>query len=270
MNVKGLNVIVGGHSHTRLRHPKIVNGVVIVQTGSNCENLGILNLVMENHRIIQYNGELLPLWYNSARETTQLSWFIDSIKNIIDNDYFKIIAVLKTDWIRSRGESGIGNFIADAQREAACADVGFMNSSGIRKDMSAGPMTKRDLFEILPFRNSLMKFELTGKQIRSIIEFYINEHPHIQTSGIECEWRRKLDGSIIFVTFFINGKPLDENKVYIGAANDYMMGESNKYLGIEMPKLTSVNVTMFAVVENKLLETKEVSSVVEHRIKHVK
>ncbi len=60
----------------------------------------------------------------------------------------------------------MGNFIADAQREAAGADVGFMNTSGIRKNMPAGSITKRDLFEILPFRNILMKFELTGRQIR--------------------------------------------------------------------------------------------------------
>jgi 2',3'-cyclic-nucleotide 2'-phosphodiesterase (5'-nucleotidase family) len=269
-NVRGLNIIIGGHSHTRLRYPKIVNGVVILQTGSNCENLGILDVTVENHRIVRYNGELLPLWYNSARGRTPLSLFIDSIKRSIDNDYAKVIAVLKTDWIRSRSESGVGNFIADAQCEAVGADVGFMNSSGIRKNMLAGPITKRDLFEILPFRNLLMKFELTGKQIRSIVEFYINERSGIQTSGIKCEWERKLDGSIKFSTFLINGTPLDENKIYTGAANDYMMGEAKKYLGIEMPKLTSANVTMFAVVENKLLEMKEVKSVIEHRIKHVK
>ena len=41
---KVLDLIVGGHSHTRLKHPKRVNGVLIVQTGSNCENLGVLDL----------------------------------------------------------------------------------------------------------------------------------------------------------------------------------------------------------------------------------
>jgi 2',3'-cyclic-nucleotide 2'-phosphodiesterase (5'-nucleotidase family) len=270
MNVKGLNVIVGGHSHTRLRHPKIVNGVVIVQTGSNCENLGILDLTIENHRIVRYNGELLPLWYNSARGATPLSMFIDSIKNKIDNDYAEVIGTLKDDWTRRSGESGVGNFIADAQREAAGADVGFMNSSGIRKDMSAGPITKRDLFEILPFRNLLMKFELTGKQIRSIVEFYINERPGIQISGIKCEWERKLDGSIKFVTFLINGKPLDENKVYLGAASDYMMGEAKKYFNIEIPNLTYTNQTIFVAVGKKIFEMKEISSVVENRIKHYK
>jgi 5'-nucleotidase / UDP-sugar diphosphatase len=269
VNVPELNVIVGGHSHTQLTHPKIVNGVIIVQTGFHCENLGILDIKVENRRVVWYNGSLLPLWYNSARKTTPLSAFIDSMKNEIDHDYAEVLAELKNDWTNSRSENAMGNFIADAQREAAGADVGFMNTSGIRKNMSAGPITKRDLFEILPFGNILMKFELSGKQIRSIVEYYINEHPNIQTSGIKCEWERKLDSSIEFKTFLVNGRPLDENKVYIGAASDYMMGEAKKYLGMEISNITSTNSTVFSVVENKLISMKEIQSGVEYRIHRV-
>jgi 2',3'-cyclic-nucleotide 2'-phosphodiesterase (5'-nucleotidase family) len=270
MNVQGLDIIVGGHSHTRLKHPKKVNGVLIVQTGSNCENLGVLDLKVENHHVISYDGSLVQLWYNAARPKTGLSAFIDSVKMVIDQDYSKVIATLKTDWNRGHGESGIGNFIADAQREAAGADIGFMNSSGIRKDLSAGPVTKRDVFEILPFRNILVKFELTGMQIRSIVEFSLREHTGIQTSGIQCDWKKKADGGIDFETFLVNGKPLDEHKIYIGAASDYMMGEVKKYFGIETLKLTYLNQTVFAAVEKKIRETKEISSAVEYRIKNIK
>jgi len=70
---------------------------------------------------------LIQLWYNAARPKTELSVFIDSMKLVIDQDYSKVIATLKTDWKRGHGESGIGNFIADAQREAVNADVSFMN-----------------------------------------------------------------------------------------------------------------------------------------------
>jgi 5'-nucleotidase / UDP-sugar diphosphatase len=265
-NVPQLNVIVGGHSHTKLIKPKIVNDVIIVQTGFHCENLGILDMTVENHRIVSYNGSLLPLWYNSARKSTPLSIFIDSMKNEIDRDYAVVLAELKNDWINNHSENAMGNFIADAHREAAGADVGFMNTAGIRKNMSAGPITKRDLFEILPFRNILMKFKLTGKHIKSIVEYYIDGHPNIQTSGITCEWRHKLNGSIEFKTFLVNGKPLDENKVYIGAASDYLLGEAKKYLGIEVPDMTSTNLTVFSIVENKLMRMKEIQSGIGYRI----
>ncbi|MGA3288120.1 MAG: bifunctional UDP-sugar hydrolase/5'-nucleotidase [Bacteroidota bacterium] len=271
MNVHGLDIIVGGHSHTRLKQPKKVNNVLIVQTGSNCENLGVLDVTIEKHRVIAYEGKLLQLWYDSDRPTTRLSIFIDSIKTNIDQDYSTIIGTLKTDWIRGNdGESGIGDFIADAQREATGADVGFMNSVGIRKDLSAGPITKRDLFEILPFRDILTKFKLTGKQIRAIMEYYLTQYPDIQTAGIQCKWKQKADGGIEFMTFLIDGKPLDENKTYVGVASDYMMGEAKKYLGIETPRVTLLDQTIFSVVEKKIRKTKEISSLIEHRIKKVK
>ena len=146
MNVQGLDLIVGGHSHTRLRHPKRVNGVLIVQTGSNLENLGVLDVTMEKHHVILYDGNLIQLWYNASRPKTELSSFIDSMKQVIDQDYSKVIATLKTDWKREHGESGIGDFIADAQREAVNADVSFMNSSGIRKDLSSRTNHKKGYF----------------------------------------------------------------------------------------------------------------------------
>jgi 2',3'-cyclic-nucleotide 2'-phosphodiesterase (5'-nucleotidase family) len=270
MNVKGLDVIVGGHSHTNLSHPKVVNGVIIVQAGSNCENLGVLDLTVENRHVIKYNSELLPLWYNSARGTTPLSMFIDSIKNKIDEDYAEVIGTLKADWIRRNGESGIGSFIADAQREAAFADFGFMNNSGIRKNVSAGPITKRDIFEVLPFRNILTKFEITGKQIREIVRFEIEKGPMIQTSGIRCKWRYGSNNEIEFVSFLINGKPLEDKKIYTGAAGDYLVGEMPKYLGFEISKITYLNTTVSSVVEKKIRDMKEVLSVIEHRIRKVK
>jgi 2',3'-cyclic-nucleotide 2'-phosphodiesterase (5'-nucleotidase family) len=269
MNVRGLDLIIGGHSHTRLRHPKRINGVLIVQTGSNCENLGVLDLKMEKHHVISYDGNLIPLWYNAARPRNDLSRFIDSMKQVIDQDYAKVIATLKTNWTRGHGESGIGNFIADAQREAVHADVSFMNSSGIRKDLSAGPVTKRDIFEILPFRNLLTTFPVTGQQLRSMVAFMIKERTGVQTSGIQCEWKKNEKGEIEFLKFLVNGEPLDTTKTYTGVASDYMMGESEKYFGIKTLQLTVLNGTVFSAIETKVRAMREISSEIEHRVKEV-
>ena len=275
MSVTGIDVIVGAHSHTRLRTPKVVNGVIIVQTGSNCENLGVLDLTVENDRVTAFDGKLIQLWYNGARPKTELSRFIDSLEAKIDEDYSQVIGTLATDWIRNRsGESNIGNFITDAQREAAGADVAFMNIQGIRRDAAAGPLTKRDLFEILPFRNLLTTFTLTGKEIRGIVQGIIENQKRnaesIHTSGILCEWRIAANGKVEIDKLLINGRPLDENKTYLATANDYMMGESDRYLGISTPKLTFSNETLFAVVEKKIRELKAIASHVDHRIRQVK
>ena len=271
MNVHGLNVIVGGHSHTRLKKPKFINGVIIVQAGSNCENLGVLDLTVENKKVTQYNGQLLQLWYNGARPKTVLSAFIDSVERGIEKDYSQEIGNLKTDWVRDdNSESGIGDFLADAQREAAHADVGFMNNAGIRKNLSAGPITKRDIFEILPFRNILTTFQLSGTEVKTIVLNYIEKHLRIQISGIQCEWKRAADGNVEIVKLEINGKPFDENATYIGAASDYFVGEAKHYLGIEILHPIYLQQTVFDTIEKKVHDEKEVDSKVENRFKEDK
>lgn len=111
---------------------------------------------------------------------------------------------------------------------------------------------------------------MSGKQIRQIVEYYINEKPPIQSSGLQVEWRRGKNKHIQFLKFLINGRPLDESKTYSGAANDYMMDEAKLYLGIEKPNVKLLNYTVFEVVEKKIRQLKIIESGVEHRIYRVK
>ena len=270
-NVTGLDVIIGGHSHTRLKMPKIIKGVIIVQTGSNCENLGELTLTVEKHRILSHEGKLLPLWYHPDRPKTALSHLVDSLKGKIDTDYAEIIGTLKSAWVIGRGgESNAGNFIADAQREAAGADIGFMNTHGMRKNLSVGAITKRDLFEVLPFRNELVTFPMTGAAITRFLQYYIKNRPAVQTSGLQAEWKMKPDNTIEFVKILVNGRPLVDAKIYTAAASDYLAGDAEIYLGIDKPVPVSVNKTVFAAVEQKVRALKEVHAGIEHRIQEVK
>jgi 2',3'-cyclic-nucleotide 2'-phosphodiesterase/3'-nucleotidase len=167
-------------------------------------------------------------------------------------------------------ETGVGNFMADVQREGANADVAFMNNHGIRKKLAPGPITKQNLFEVVPFRNVLTTFDLTGKQIREIVLFDLKKRPLIQVSGIQCEWKRDASGNIEIVKLHVNGKTLDENATYKGAASDYLMGESKRYLGMETPLLTYLKTTVFDVAEKKIRALKNVDAKVEGRIKEIK
>ncbi len=268
-SVTGLNIIVGGHSHTRLKQPKTVNGVIIVQAGSDCENLGVLEVSIENRRVSRYDGKLIQLWYRKDRPPTRLSAFIDSVQHIIDGEYDKVIATLKSDWKRSEGETGIGNFVADAQREAAHADVAFMNNSGIRANVTAGPLTKKELFTVMPFRNILTTFQLSGKQLRSVLIYSLSRRGGLSFSGITCRWKRNAARDPEIVTIDINGKPLDDERMYICAASDYFVGEAKRYIGVEIPQPTYLQQTVFAALEAAARKAGEIDSKVENRIQEI-
>ncbi len=266
--VTGLDVIVGGHSHTRLKKPSFVNDVIIVQAGGNCENLGVLNLTVDDDEVTEYDGELIQMWERDDHPKNKFKRTIDSMQAKIDDDYSEVIAELKTDWKRKDGESGIGNFIADAQRNAASADVAFMNNHGIRKDVSAGPLTKREMFEVLPFLNIITTFQLSGKELRDVVTYYIKERPSIQTSGIICEYRKK-GGEIEFTKLEINGKPIDEKKMYICTASDYMVGEAKRYIGVEVKTPIYSKKTVFEEVVKYAKKMKVINSKDEDRIQEI-
>ncbi len=67
-------------------------------------------------------------------------------------------------------ESGLGSWMADCYKDATGADVAFQNGGGIRADIAAGPVTLRDLFNVMPFDNTLVKLKMTGAQVRSALD----------------------------------------------------------------------------------------------------
>jgi 2',3'-cyclic-nucleotide 2'-phosphodiesterase (5'-nucleotidase family) len=243
-SVHGLDIIVGGHSHTRLRSPKIVNGVRVVQAGTAAEYLGILTLEVRDDSVVHSEGELLPLWVGDPPGRSRLTRTVDSIAAIVDSAFSEVIATLAVDWIRSDSGGPMGYFITEAQRVAAGAEVAFMNVHGIRKDKRAGPLTRKDLFEILPFHNLLATFRLSGDDLRRILLHHIALESKILISGLEVEWRRRTDGSVELLRVEVDGEPLERNRSYVCAASDFLAGHAQEYLGLTVDRPLYLRTTM--------------------------
>ncbi len=78
-------------------------------------------------------------------------------------------AVEITRTANEAGESALGNLIADGMRDATAADFAFMNSGGIRDNLKKGPITWGELFAIQPFGNDIVTLNLTGEQVRTLL-----------------------------------------------------------------------------------------------------
>jgi 2',3'-cyclic-nucleotide 2'-phosphodiesterase (5'-nucleotidase family) len=231
----GLDIIIGGHSHTRLKNPKTVNHVVICQAGSNCENLGEVEVTLENHHMTSANGRLLTLWASHQEVKGPVSTMIAEYKAQVDADFGKELGQLAGDWKRSRsGESSVGNFYADAIKEGCQADVAVANSSSLRKDVPAGPITKLSLVELSPFKNYLCTFPVPGKVLKALVTRYlqatIEGRTAIDLSGIDCQWKKTAAGPEI-VTMKVNGQPYGDEITYTMGSTDYTVNQADKYLG---------------------------------------
>jgi 2',3'-cyclic-nucleotide 2'-phosphodiesterase (5'-nucleotidase family) len=144
-----------------------------------------------------------------------------------------------------------------------------MNNGGVRRDVPAGPLTKKTLFEVIPFRNILTTFQLTGKQLRNIMVFNIERRPGIQIAGMSGRWRFRPDGSVEFLSILVGGKPLDEGRSYPCAASDYFVGEAMRYLGERIDRPIYLKSTVFEAVEGIVRARKEITAAVTDTIEQV-
>jgi len=272
-NVHNLDVIIGSHSHTRLKTPKIVNGVLIAQAGSYCENLGELELTVENDKVTAFDGKLHTLWVKPQYPESDLSKFVNEFKTRIDKEYAEVIGEAEVDLKRSRsGESIIGHFIADAIREGAGADFALTNSSGIRKDILAGDIKKVDLFEISPFRNYICTFPLTGKEVRDLAQRYVNSlingRTSLDLSGIKCTWKR-VDGKGEIVSLTVGGNEVQDDKVYTCGTIDYVINQGSRYLEMVPSNVTTSSILLYQTLVDKVKRDKLVKGQLENRFQEI-
>jgi 2',3'-cyclic-nucleotide 2'-phosphodiesterase (5'-nucleotidase family) len=233
--VAGVDVIIGGHSHTRVESPQRYNNVIVAQAGAYCQYLGRLWVKVENDEVTDFRGNLIPLWVDSLPPTPEAAEFVQKYQNEIDKQFGKVIATLDEDWTRdSYQESPLGDWLADRLREYGKGDFAVVNSGGIRKDLLKGPVTIMDIKEMLPFTNRVVSFPCTGEQLSTLIatnaRVGISHHGEIlQVSGVSYD----IDPSTMApYNIMVDGKPLKLKKQYKGISIDYVaVSQAERYFG---------------------------------------
>lgn len=268
------DIIVGGHSHTLLEQPQIENGVLIVQAGSKTRALGRLTVHVENDAVASFDYQMMNLWVDSIKTPNpEMAGLVASFEQQIKSEYGRTIGRLAVDWKSSeKQESNIGNFITDAMRANVGADVAIMNSGGIRKSLPAGPITRMDVMEILPFSNYLVTFEFSGDQLLGLIENDVQSNIQkgsslYQVSGLNYTYTKGDDGKGKLLHAEINGVRINPTKSYRGVTVDFVMGKWQQDFVFQnvqpLPALISDVVTEYIIAQQ------EIHSQVEGRIKRI-
>jgi 2',3'-cyclic-nucleotide 2'-phosphodiesterase (5'-nucleotidase family) len=153
-------------------------------------------------------------------------------------------------------EAAIGNLITDAMREAVGADVAITNGGGIRadKEYPAGTkLTRGDVFAELPFGNKTVKFEVTGADIRAALE---NGFSQVETaggrfpqvSGLTVVINPGRPAGQRIVSVMAGGAPLDDEKTYTLATNDFVANGGDGYAVFKSAKalINPIDATLMA------------------------
>ncbi len=237
--VKGIDVILGGHDHDAITYYE--GTTLIHKSGSDAHWLGVVELTATKRP--QQSGpprvEVVPGWrmvpIRGVAPDPEVAAIVKKYTDRLDAELSVRIGTTTTaltsgrDVVRSE-EVAIGNLIADAVRDAVGGDVGLINGGGIRGDKSyaAGtPLTRRDVITELPFGNKTVLLELKGSDLRQAIEHSVGrveekQGRFSQVSGMTLVYDPKAPVGKRVVEIKIGGQPLDVDKTYKVATNDYM------------------------------------------------
>ncbi len=132
-------------------------------------------------------------------------------------------------------ESNLGNVIADSLRAMTDADIAFQNGGGVRASIPVGDITIKDIYTVLPFDNTVVVVEATGKQIWDAIEHGISVYPgaagqFLQVSGVSYTFDASKEPYQRLVSVEYNGAPIEMDRKFRLVANDFLTGGGDKYL----------------------------------------
>ena len=226
-----VDMIIGGHSHTYLSEPCIVEGIPIVQAAVGTAQIGRFDIVFDerNRCIDSYTWELIPINEEHCPRDEALEEIIGQLKEETDAKYGRILTRFPHAYTHPRRnmETELGDLLADGMKEQLGVDLALIGSGSIRKE-SLGPIvTLKDLIEVFPYEDSMVGVSLTGAQIKRFIKHLLrdeafDENAHCEwfqlSRGFFCEYDR-VAREILRLT--INGADVRDDELYQTAVESY-------------------------------------------------
>ena len=247
--VDGIDIIVGGHSHTQLAEPVVVEKykepTVIVQANEYSKFLGELDISFDKKgKVIAYEGELIEIDAKNEdgsyifADDPEAAQILGKYKPIVDAKKKQVVGSTTVELIGGNpaartGETNLGNLIADGMLAKAKTInpntvIALQNGGGVRTTLQAGPITLADVMTVLPFSNALAIMEITGSELKTALEHSVSAAPNasggfLQVAGMRFTYdSSKASGNRVqSVEVLQNGEytALSDTATYYAATN---------------------------------------------------
>lgn len=257
-NIPEIDVIIGGHSHTLIKQPKVfhkkTDKTLLLQGGEFGVQLGRLDISVKNKEIQHYYYNLIPVNYDIKadseiqKEINLLSEQIKKFKSEKAGELLTAIGEEKKNVRKALLKQG--SLVTDAIKYSfPDVDIVLQNAGGVRLNrvIRPGPVSFADILELYPFENTVVLLELKGSDLKSVLETSSRLYPgsnggFLQSRGLEYTINTAKPAQILSDNgskiikegsrvsgIKIKGEPLQSNKLYKIAINDYMYNGGNGY-----------------------------------------
>jgi 5'-nucleotidase len=243
----GVDLIIGGHSHTFLEQPEVVNNVLIAQAGVGTDQIGRFDLVVDDdtNSITEWRWQLLPIDATLAEPDPALETLVASFQDQVDRKYNRLVCRLARQLrtLRRQDESELGNLFADLFAEKSGVDVALVAHGALRGKELGPIVTLGDLRQVYPYDNALLKFRVTGATLRKMFAWMMrNENMANETGswfqvnqGVRAVYDSARDA---LESLMVRGEPVVDEREYTLLSDDYRYENTQPLFGIPREALT--------------------------------
>ena len=279
----GVDLIIGGHSHTLLTEPEIVNGIPIVQTGMGTDHLGRFDLTIDDeaHEVVHWRWQCLDVNETVTDPDETMEELLENYKSETDAKYQRVVANFERKLTHPNRyqETELGNLFADLLQVDSSFEIMLIASGAIRKKEMGPILTYQDLTECLPYDDPVCMFNVTGKQFRHMMKYMLRDEAlkddaHSEFYQVSKGVRMVYDQATHeFEEFSLNGEEIrDEQMIRIAMTEGYHFGGFSEFFDLPVEEVLkngkprTVITSQMAIFLELLGSMKTVDSRIEGRI----
>ncbi|NIM99356.1 MAG: T9SS type A sorting domain-containing protein [candidate division Zixibacteria bacterium] len=290
-SVSGIDIIVGGHSHTVIESPIQIGNTLVLQAGEFGRFVGKLSIVVDAGTKKSWEYQLMSV-DSSVPEEPTVAAMIDNLAAEVEADprfgpvYTDVVAQTVTELRKPLGEglfkdNALGNLASDAFRDETGTRIAFQPQGFISQTIYQGDVKGADIFQAVPYGFDevsglglkLVTFETDGMSIISGLEFSVYNLPHVEDfflHGSNLSYVYNLadpPGSRVdYSTITIGGQPLDPSATYSVTVPDEVVPFLNQIPGFQVNNLLETGLFVYNVVRDLLISHSPVAYYSEGRV----
>ena len=231
--VEGIDAFFAGHIHKGFDDAWTMENThtLLFQTYGRGSGAGIVTLDVdtETNQIVDYEfwterGYLITFFEDEFWPDPEIAGVIQEQVDEAEAGMDRVVGRTTGKFSRSgTGETPMGNAVCDAMLEETGADFSFTNLGGIRDEFGPGPVTPRDVFQVLPFGNKMVVFEMSGSLLLEVIETRISgSHQGLYIGGGRIVYNKTRDDFDRVVLLEVGGKPWSPTATYRVVTSDFL------------------------------------------------
>ncbi|MGK0465303.1 MAG: 2',3'-cyclic-nucleotide 2'-phosphodiesterase/3'-nucleotidase/5'-nucleotidase [Clostridium sp.] len=234
--VENIDAVISAHTHQTVSG--MVNGIPVVQAYKEGRSLGRLTIKVDADDKVAGIVPSVDTLYKRADtlvEDATVKAIADKYSKELEPILGEILGATDKKLTHDKsapGTSLLGQWTTDVMRKVAGTQIGITNGGGLRVPLAAGNITMGNMYEVMPFDNTLVTMKLKGSDLKRVIENGIGnaEIGWVQVGGVKVYYDEKAEFMDRISTMLLeDGTPVEMDKTYSVVTNDFMFSGGDKF-----------------------------------------